>query len=163
MNILFEEFVGRSLQKALGADRVRLQHQRRALKNPPRHLLRPDMVVDVDDQPVVVLDTKWKRLDGGPEREDVSQMLLYGQAYGAERVILIYPWHEGVGEEGTHRRWTVTGPGYDFETANRERRTPHPGAAESARVVRVGNPRPSVARAGPKRPDEFWSTDTSRL
>lgn len=116
MNTLFEEFVGRSLQKALGADRVRLQHQRRAL-NTPRYLLRPDMVVDGHDQPAVVLDTKWKRLDDGPSRDDVNQMLVYGQAYGAERVILIYPWHEGVGEQGIHRRWTVTGAGYDFETA----------------------------------------------
>ena len=116
MNTLFEEFVGRSLQKALGADRVRLQHHKSALST-PGYLLRPDMVVDVHDQPVVVLDTKWKRLDNGPIRDDVTQMLLYGQAYGAERVILIYPWHEGVGEQGIHRRWTVTGPGYDFETA----------------------------------------------
>ena len=116
MNELFEEFVGRSLQKALGADQVRLQHQRRAL-NSPRYLLRPDMVVDVHGQPVVVLDTKWKRLGDGPSRDDVNQMLVYGQAYGAERVILVYPWHEAVGEQGTHRRWTVTGPGYDFETA----------------------------------------------
>lgn len=115
MNDLFEDFVGRSLQKALGADRVRLQHRRTAL-NPPRHLLRPDMVVDVDGQPVV-LDTKWKSLGDGPEGDDVRQMLLYGQAYGAERVILVYPWHEAVGEQGIHRRWTVTGPGYDFETA----------------------------------------------
>ena len=87
MNTLFEEFVGRSLQKALGADRVRLQHQRWAL-NSPRYLLRPDMVVDVQDQPVV-LDTKWKRLDDGPIPDDVKQMLVYGQAYGAERVILV--------------------------------------------------------------------------
>ena len=74
------------------------------------------MVVDVQGQPVV-LDTKWKDLDDGLDRDDVNQMLVYGQAYGAERVILIYSWHEGVGEEGIHRRWTVTGPGYAFETA----------------------------------------------
>ena len=114
MNDLFEEFVGRSLKKALGADRVRLQHQRSAL-NPPRHGLRPDMVVDVHGQPVI-LDTKWKRPEDAPSRADVNQMLVYGQAYGAARVILVYPWHEAVGERGIHRRWTVTGPGYDFET-----------------------------------------------
>ncbi len=116
MNDLFEEFVGRSLQKALGAGRVRLQHQKRAL-NSPHYLLRPDMVVDFNGQAVVVLDTKWKRLHDQPNRDDVNQMLLYGQAYGAERVVLVYPWHEAVGEQGIHRRWTVTGPGYDFETA----------------------------------------------
>ena len=56
-------------------------------------------------------------LANGPSKADVNQMLLYGQAYGAARVILVYPWHEAVGEQGTHRRWTVTGPVYDFETA----------------------------------------------
>ena len=115
MNDLFEEFVGRSLQKALGTDRVRLQDQRSAL-NPPRYRLRPDMVVDVHGQPVI-LDTKWKRLDDAPSKADVHQMLVYGQAYGAARVILVYPWHEAVGEQGIHQRWTVTGPGYHFETA----------------------------------------------
>ena len=122
MNDLFEEFVGRSLQKALGAGRVRLQDQSRRALNPqtrgPRYPLRPDMVVDVRSRPVI-LDTKWKRLGpaDGPSRADVYQMLVYGQAYGAERVILIYPWHETIGAEGVHRRWTVTGAGYGFEVA----------------------------------------------
>lgn len=118
MNDLFEDFVGRSLQKALGADRVRLQDQRKALAKPPRHLLVPDIVVDKHSRPVV-LDTKWKRLRraDGPDRDDVNQMLVYGQAYKAKRVVLVYPWHEAVGEQGIHQRWTVTGPGYDFETA----------------------------------------------
>ena len=122
MNDLFEEFVGRSLQKALGAGRVRLQDQSRRALNPhtigPRYPLRPDMVVDVNSRPVV-LDTKWKRLGptDGPSRADVYQMLVYGQAYGAERVILIYPWHRAVGAEGAHRGWTVTEASYGFEVA----------------------------------------------
>ena len=123
MNDLFEEFVGKSLQKALGANRVRLQDQSRRALNPqtsgPRYPLRPDMVVvDLQNRPVV-LDTKWKRLGprDGPSRVDVYQMLVYGQAFGAERVILIYPWHEKIGTEGIHRRWTVTGAGYGFEVA----------------------------------------------
>ena len=115
MNDLFEEFVGKSLQKALGAGRVRLQDQRRAL-NSPRYLLRPDIVVDSASRPIV-LDTKWKRLAHAPRRADVVQMLVYGQAYDAERVVLIYPWHETIGTEGIHRRWTVTGAGYGFEVA----------------------------------------------
>ena len=115
MNDLFEKFVGRSLQKALGAGRVWLQHGRMALK-PSRFALRPDIVVDVHNRPVV-LDTKWKQPTHVPDRADVHQMLVYGQAYGAERVILIYPWHEDVGSEGINRRWTVTGAGYGFEVA----------------------------------------------
>ena len=122
MNDLFEEFVGRSLQNALGTGRVQLQDQsRKALKSQmsrPLYPLRPDMVVDVCSHPVV-LDAKWKRLrpTDGPRKDDVNQMLVYGQAYAAERVILIYPWHETIGAEGIHRRWTVTGAGYAFEVA----------------------------------------------
>ena len=70
MNDLFEEFVGRSLQKVLGADRVRLQDQRLKALNPPRYSLRPDIVVDAHNRPVV-LDTKWKDLvasQGGRSR-----------------------------------------------------------------------------------------------
>ena len=116
MNVLFEEFIGISLRQALGAGRVRLQDQSRKALNPPRYSLRPDIVVDVHNRPVV-LDTKWKQPTHAPDRADVHQMLVYGQAYGAERVILIYPWHEDVGSEGIHRRWTVTGAGYGFEVA----------------------------------------------
>ena len=43
-------------------------------------------------------------------------MLVYGQAYRAKRVILVYPWHRGIGEDGVHRRWTVTGADYRLET-----------------------------------------------
>ena len=65
----------------------------------------------------VVVDTKWKDPTRAPSGPDVHQMLVYGQAYRAARVILIYPWHEAIGAEGTHRRWTVTGGGYGFEVA----------------------------------------------
>ena len=120
MNDLFEQFIGISLRQALGASRVRLQDQSRQALIPrasgPRFPLRPDIVVDSASRPVV-LDTKWKHPAHAPSRDDVDQMLVYGQAYGAERVVLIYPWHENVGSEGVHRRWTVTGPGYGFETA----------------------------------------------
>ena len=121
MHDLFEEFVGRSLQKALGEWRVRLQHTRGALKPQAgcgrRYLVRPDIVVDAGGC-TVILDTKWKRHDSeGPSRADAFQMLIYGQAYAADRVILLYPWHEAIGAEGIHCQWTVTGADYGFETA----------------------------------------------
>ena len=119
MNVLFEEFVGRSLQKALGPGRVRLQGPSRgALKSETgRHRfgLRPDIVVDAPGCPVV-LDTKWKNPAGAPSKSDTLQMLVYGQAYRAKRVILVYPWHRGIGDKETHRRWTVTGADYRLET-----------------------------------------------
>ena len=120
MNVLFEKFVGRSLRKVLGPGRVWLQGPgRHALKSETgRHLfgLRPDIVVDARGCPVV-LDTKWKNPAGAPSKCDTLQMLVYGQAYRAKRVILVYPWHRGIGDEGIHRRWTVTGADYRLETA----------------------------------------------
>ena len=120
MNVLFEEFVGRSLQKALGPGKVRLQRpSRAALKSETgRHRfgLRPDIVVGARGRPVV-LDTKWKNPAGAPSKDDTWQMLVYGQAYRAKRLILVYPWHRGIGDEGIHRRWTVTGADYRLETA----------------------------------------------
>ena len=120
MNVLFEEFVGRSLQKALGPGRVQLQGPSRgALKSETGHHLfglRPDIVVDARSCPVV-LDTKWKNPAAAPSKGDTFQMLVYGQAYRAKRVILVYPWHRGIGDEGINRRWTVTGADYRLETA----------------------------------------------
>ena len=65
----------------------------------------------------VVVDTKWKDPTRAPSTPDVHQMLVYGQAYEADRVVLMYPWRKAIGTKGIHRRWTVTGAGYDFETA----------------------------------------------
>ena len=61
----------------------------------------------------IVLDTKWKRLDSGKEtlgieESDVYQMLAYARAYGAVRLVLLYPWDQGMCEaEGVIRAWTV--------------------------------------------------------
>jgi 5-methylcytosine-specific restriction enzyme subunit McrC len=120
MNVLFERFVGKSLQKALEPGRVRLQGpSRSALTSETgqhRSWLRPDIVVDARGCPVI-LDTKWKNPAGAPSKSDTLQMLVYGQVYRAKRVILVYPWHMGIGDEESHRRWTVTGADYRLETA----------------------------------------------
>ena len=57
----------------------------------------PDIVVEPENSPIV-LDTKWKRVDPDDTKLDISssdiyQMLAHGQAYNAERLVLIYPWH----------------------------------------------------------------------
>ena len=90
----------------------------------------------VQPGPPIVLDTKWKRLtphEPGCERtlgvtsSDVYQMLAYARAYGAGRLILLYPWHKELGEHetpdkrGIIRTWKVaeTGPGTGPGTACR--------------------------------------------
>ena len=73
--------------------------------------LQPDIVIETQAGPIV-LDTKWKELnheDGrklGVTQTDVYQILMYGQAYNAERLVLLYPWRSGL-EKGINRRWQV--------------------------------------------------------
>ncbi|MCY3858457.1 MAG: restriction endonuclease, partial [Gammaproteobacteria bacterium] len=120
MNDLFELFIGQCARKAIGASCVSLQHRSEfALMNRRKGIfnLRPDIIVNSH----VVVDTKWKVLDEKDERSlgvsqsDVYQMLAYSQAYEASRLVLLYPWHERLGDPGIHRRWTVSGTDVPFE------------------------------------------------
>ena len=125
MNELFEEFIGRSMARAVSAWRVRLQHQKHyAIDDDagPLFALRPDIVVDTPDG-AVVLDTKWKRLTFEDDKlgiasSDIYQMAVYGDAYRAQRVVLIYPWHEGVDQPpGIVRHWSIRGTGRRLDVA----------------------------------------------
>ena len=119
MNQLFEEFVGRTMKRALAPRSVRLQDSRRHALAADREgvfRLKPDIVVDED----IVIDTKWKVLKpeettAGVEQADIYQMLAYGRAYGARRLVLVYPWHEGLGATGVCRCWRVPGSSTEFE------------------------------------------------
>lgn len=116
MNDLFEEFVGRTTKRVLAPLPVHLQHRgKHALiseNSRPTFALRPDIVVH-NESGHIILDTKWKHLDPkdtrtlGVSQSDVYQMLAYAQAYKAQRLVLIYPWHSEISESGLHRRWKV--------------------------------------------------------
>ena len=116
MNDLFEEFVGRSVRRAVAPWRVHLQHRRHhAIDTDDRGLfaLRPDIVVETPGGPLV-LDTKWKRLDYREatlaiDQSDVYQMMAYAHAYDATRLVLVYPWHAALGTPGVFRTWRIRG------------------------------------------------------
>ncbi|QQO15209.1 restriction endonuclease [Bradyrhizobium diazoefficiens] len=107
MNKLFEEFVGRSLKRALqGTDlAVRLQGPREyALIDQQsgalRFATRPDVVVSQNGKPRLVIDTKWKRIKEatddpkrGVSQWDVYQMMAYAHVYNCDRLMLLYPHH----------------------------------------------------------------------
>ena len=122
MNELFEEFVGLTLRAALSPQPVHLQHTGRyALEGQQRRLfaLRPDIVVNGD----LVIDTKWKELKPGEptlgvEQADVYQMLAYARAYEATRLVLLYPWREGLDRPGILQRWRVAGTSTLFDIAS---------------------------------------------
>ncbi|PJG50926.1 restriction endonuclease [Bradyrhizobium forestalis] len=112
MNKLFEEFVGRSLKRALqGTDlAVRLQGPREyALidrqSGALRFATRPDVVVSRNGKPLLVIDTKWKRLKEatddpkrGVGQADVYQMMAYAHVYECNRLMLLYPHHQELAE-----------------------------------------------------------------
>ncbi len=54
--------------------------------------MRPDLLLEKDGRPILVLDAKWKRLAGTPlVTADVYQMLAYCTALGVTRAVLVYP------------------------------------------------------------------------
>lgn len=107
MERVFEDYVGRLLRRKAShnprVERVQLQATGQWLFEGRRVSLRPDILCECGTGRRVVLDTKWKRVDGPRDLSvaDMHQMYAYGQRYradgeGMQHVILLYPWHEGV-------------------------------------------------------------------
>ncbi len=119
MNQLFENFIGKCLKRALEPQRyaVHLQHQQRYAirgRNGSSRMfnLRPDIVIRSNkDQKHIILDTKWKELScsdnkRGVSESDIYQVLEYGRAYDASRIILLYPWHQKFSQnDGINDEW----------------------------------------------------------
>jgi 5-methylcytosine-specific restriction enzyme subunit McrC len=113
MNTLFEEFVGRTISRALSGTNLRVDlqgPQRYALTDQKtgarRFATRPDIVISRNGLPSLVIDTKWKRLKGeiddrkrGVGQADVYQMMAYAHVYDCKRLILLYPHHHELAEE----------------------------------------------------------------
>jgi 5-methylcytosine-specific restriction enzyme subunit McrC len=123
MNPLFEEYIGRTLRRALdgsGLD-VRLQAPRDhalAENNGTRRFpTRPDIVVSRNREHLLIIDTKWKRLTGpiddpqrGVGQADVYQMMAYSQVYRCDRLMLLYPHHDEIGTEpGILNEYSIRG------------------------------------------------------
>lgn len=123
MNKLFEEYVGRTLRRVLagtGLD-VRLQgprdHALIASDLTGRFETWPDIVVSRNGKPLLIVDTKWKRLKGliddrkrGVGQADVYQMMAYAQVYRCNRLMLLYPHHYEIGaEEGLLSSYRING------------------------------------------------------
>ena len=110
MNMLFEEYVGRLITKALGGSEfsVKLQSGRKyclvSQESGKRlFLTKPDILIFRGDELVHVIDTKWKRISRriddekqGVSQADVYQMMAYGHIYRSPRLTLLYPHHAGL-------------------------------------------------------------------
>lgn len=121
MNVLFEEYVGRVAQELIEGNGVRVKLQESSLHLAKRtdtgtnsFLLRPDILVHQGQKPLLVADTKWKRLDPGETNlglteSDLYQLLAYAHRYQVERAVLLYPHHPAMGPPGFKREFAIQG------------------------------------------------------
>lgn len=98
MNLLWEKFVYVSLKK-FARNEFNLRPQEVSYFWKPeggyRSKMKPDIVITQHNGDSLVLDTKWKNLNGyNPSPEDLRQMFVYHEYFGAKKVALVYPNHE---------------------------------------------------------------------
>lgn len=96
MNVLWEKFVYKSLQKNKHPDiSVRDQVHKNFWESELHTKVKmiPDIVIqNTSNGANVVLDTKWKNLNGkNPSPEDLRQLYVYHKYFEATQVALIYP------------------------------------------------------------------------
>lgn len=95
MNLLWEQFVYVSLRKHKGNSTSIAAQNTKSFWKPLsgyRSKMKPDIVLNKETKNCLVLDTKWKSLNGyNPSPEDLRQMFVYMKYYGAKKVALVYP------------------------------------------------------------------------
>lgn len=112
MNLLWERFIYTTLRKRFyqtdPSYRVLPQAKKRFWKPEAGYAaaIKPDIVVDLGNNECIVLDTKWKNLQGQrPADNDLKQLFVYHKYFNTKKVAMIYP-----GEFPT-----VKGKYYDYD------------------------------------------------
>lgn len=112
MNDLFEAYIAALAKRALRGSELNVHSQGGGLfclieegeGGRQRFQTKPDLLIKRGNQPVMVIDTKWKRIGRNPEdakrgvaQADVYQMMAYARLYRCPETMLLYPHHPGLG------------------------------------------------------------------
>jgi 5-methylcytosine-specific restriction enzyme subunit McrC len=109
MNVLWEQFVYHALRKQMrySDQKFTISAQTEKYFWKPNHgrrsKIRPDIVINENKDSCVVLDTKWKNLNGyNPSSDDLRQMYVYHEYYEANKVALMYPGNDQYFKKGLY-------------------------------------------------------------
>lgn len=106
MNKLWEHFVYMSLRKHKNSSTSIAAQNIKNFWKPLtgyRSKMKPDIVLNKGTENCVVLDTKWKNLNGyNPSPEDLRQMFVYLKYFGAKRVALVFPSEQNRNQSGLY-------------------------------------------------------------
>lgn len=105
MEKVFEAYVAQNMKKVFAKYHWNVSAQDKGHylfnklngENYRKFAIRPDLVVTRDDNSVVILDTKWKKLindrrkNYGISQADMYQMYAYSKKYGTSEIWLLYP------------------------------------------------------------------------
>ena len=111
MNQVFEDYIA-SIAKEI-APNIQTQGPLKYLCNDNKFKMKPDLFLKNNGHEAIILDTKWKLIEGLSSdkisNSDAYQMFAYTEIYKAQTAILLYPLPDG----GTHKK-------SEFEIKNRE-------------------------------------------
>ena len=122
MNVLFEEYVGRLLARALAGTNLSVSAQgghRDCLfeGETGKFRTRPDLIIRQGSRIALIIDTKWKRMTRiddpkqGVSQADVYQLMVYGRLYDCPHVVLLYPHHGELPPDPILHRYSIAMPG----------------------------------------------------
>ena len=82
MNALFEKFVVRLFQERIKTEKLIVEEQKvryaDIISNELQ--LKLDILISYNKRPILILDTKYKEFEGGPEISHVAQLTLYSNS-----------------------------------------------------------------------------------